>query len=890
MDCGPASLKCLLEGHGTPISYGRLREACQTDVDGASIDTIEEIAVQLGLEAEQVMLPLDHVLLEESAALPALVVIRQPAGDTHFAVAWRTHGPFVQLMDPAVGRRWMTKARFLDDCFIHTTEVPAAAWREWAGSATALGTLRTRLRHLGVDRRSVEALLDRAIADPGWRALAALDAAARMTASIVAAQGVRRGSEAQAVLGRLFEAALAPAPVASESPGSTGHPPATPAIPEQYWAVRLAVSAGGEERLSLTGAVLIAVHGTRRARPDLSPELTAALEERPARPGRELLTMLGADGVLAPLAMLLALALAGGGVLIEALLFRGFFDLGRELGVSGQRLGAIGLAAALLVLLMLLEFPLVTTALRMGRHLECRLRLAFLRKIPRLGDRYFQSRLKSDMTERSHSIYRIRRLPDLGTQLLRSVFELTLTAAGIAWLDPGAAPLAALSAGVALLVPLAVQPMLTERDLRVRTHTGALGRYTLDALLGLRPIRCHGAERPIRREHEGLLVEWARAGFRLQRLAVGVEALQLTLGFGLSAWLLVDHLSRGREVGGVLLLVYWALNLPALGQDIAQVAWQYPALRNTTLRLLEPLGAIEQARPPGDGIGGIAPPAAQPGMAIQIEHVTVRAAGHTILEDVSVQIPAGAHVAIVGVSGAGKSSLVGLLLGWHRPAAGRIVVDGAPLETIGIEALCRQIAWVDPAVHVWNRSFIDNLCYGSNGTSVAGVGAALDVADLVRVLQTMPDGLQTVLGEGGSRVSGGEGQRVRFGRALLRTDVRLAILDEPFRGLERERRRELLARSRRAWSDATLLCVTHDVGETQTFDRVLVVDEGRIVEDGVPAELAARPDSHYRRMLDGEEAVLGGLWDGAGEGSAGGWRHLRIVNGTIVEESGRMAS
>src|SRR5215475_7805282 len=103
MDCGPASLKCLLEGFGVRVSYGRLREACQTDVDGTSIDTMETVAVQLGLEAEQVMLPDDHLLLPESEALPAIVVVRQPNGSTHFVVIWRRHGRFVQVMDPATG-------------------------------------------------------------------------------------------------------------------------------------------------------------------------------------------------------------------------------------------------------------------------------------------------------------------------------------------------------------------------------------------------------------------------------------------------------------------------------------------------------------------------------------------------------------------------------------------------------------------------------------------------------------------------------------------------------------------------------------------------------------------------------------------------------------------
>ena len=89
MDCGPAALKCLLEGFGVGVSYGRLREACQTTVDGTSIDTLETLAQSLGLDAEQVMMPVDHLLLPEAEALPAIVVVRLPTGLTHFVVVWR---------------------------------------------------------------------------------------------------------------------------------------------------------------------------------------------------------------------------------------------------------------------------------------------------------------------------------------------------------------------------------------------------------------------------------------------------------------------------------------------------------------------------------------------------------------------------------------------------------------------------------------------------------------------------------------------------------------------------------------------------------------------------------------------------------------------------------
>src|SRR6476660_5025708 len=104
IDCGPAALKCLLEGFGIHASYGRLREACQTAVDGTSIDALEETACAMGLEASQTMAPADHLLLPQAAMLPALVIVRLPSGCTHFVVIWRLVGKFAQVMDPAVGR------------------------------------------------------------------------------------------------------------------------------------------------------------------------------------------------------------------------------------------------------------------------------------------------------------------------------------------------------------------------------------------------------------------------------------------------------------------------------------------------------------------------------------------------------------------------------------------------------------------------------------------------------------------------------------------------------------------------------------------------------------------------------------------------------------------
>ena len=882
MDCGPASLKCVLEGFGIPVSYGRLREACQTDLDGSSVDTLEEVAVQLGLDAQQIMLPADSLLFPEVGALPAIVVVRLPKGITHFVVVWRRLGPVVQVMDPATGRRWPTCEQFISSLHIHNQLVPAPAWREWATSEQFTAPLQRKLTGLGLTQPSIIGLLESASAAKGWFSLAALEASTRTVDALVRSGGLARGKESARVLDRLFEKAR--------------HNPESKAIPSTNWSVRAGpTGADGEEQVLLRGAVLVRVlersavarefRGTSQPtdKPPLSPELEAALEEPPSRPWYELLRLLRADGTLFPAVICGALLLAAAGVIVEAILFRSLLDLSQQLGLSGQRLGALTALVLFLGSLLLLEFPIVAGQLRMGRNLESRLRIAFLRKIPRLGDRYFHSRLNSDMAERSHAIHRIRQLPELGGRLLRFSFELILTTAAIIWLDPYAAPFALTAMVLALAVPLLAQPALAERDLRLRSHLGALGRFYLDAFLGLVPVRTHGAERALRRENDGLLMEWARAGLGLQRLVVWVEALQFLAGFALAACLMLDHMRRFGESGGALLLVYWALSLPVLGQEVAFILWQYPARRNITLRLLEPLGALEEATADQSQTF---PQTAQGragqsgGVRVEFQNVSVRTAGHTILKDIDLAIDAGSHVAIVGVSGAGKSSLVDILLGWHRVADGKVIVDGAALDGATLERLRRETAWVEPAVQLWNRTLFDNLRYGAPADSLP-TGALLEQANLRGLVEKLSAGLQTELGEGGALVSGGEGQRVRLARALLKPGVRLAILDEPFRGLDRRQRRGLLARARKHWQDVTVICITHDVSETLAFPRVLVVEEGRIVEDGVPAELAGRSDSRYRGLLEAEDAVRNDLW------SSSNWRQLRLEEGRLTETANR---
>jgi ATP-binding cassette subfamily B protein len=857
MDCGPASLKCLLEGFGIPVSYGRLREACQTGIDGTSIDTMETVANQLGLEAEQIMLPVDHLFLPGANCFPAIVVVTLPNGLTHFIVIWRRTGSWLQVMDPAVGRRWVSRADFTREIYRHGIAVGASDWLEFAASPDFQSALRERLLQIGIARRDISGLMSAAYQGENWRDPAALDASARLMTSLVESGGVTRSRDCLRLLKRF-----------SERPES---------IPDRYWSVRLGpVDSEGGEQVMMRGAVLVRARGRRNvdqaeeSKRSLGTELEAAVRERPLSPGRELLRALWRSGPISAGLLLTALGAAAAGTLLEAMLFRGLFDITTELGLAGQRMGAITAVFLFSLALLLLEVPSFAIGARLGRHIEIRLRTAFLEKIPKLGDRYFQSRLTSDMAERSHATQRLRHLPDQVRQLLRSIFELLATAIGIAWLEPSATILVSLIAATALIPAFITQSVLAERDLRARSHAGGLTRFYLDAMLGLMAIRAHGAERSIRREQEKLLGDWVAAALRLQRAVVSLEAIQLAAMFGLVALLLLARPLHGVDAGRVLLVVYWALNLPVLGQDIGTLARQYPYYRNVTLRLLDPLGAPEEvfSREQEDAATPDAPP------AIEFRNVSARVSGHTILEEISFRIEPGSHVAIVGPSGAGKSSLVGILLGWLKPAQGAVLVDDAPLNS---EQLRASTAWVDPAVQLWNRSLLANLSYGSNATA-SQMGSIIDAVLLRHVLETLPEGFETSLGEGGGLVSGGEGQRVRLGRAMLRERSRLVILDEPFRGLDRDKRRELLARAREFWRSSTLLCITHDVEETRGFDRVLVVEGGRIVEDGAPDTLASDGTSRYAQLLKAEDDTRSALW------AAEFWRRARVHLGKIVEE------
>jgi ATP-binding cassette subfamily B protein len=861
MDCGPATLKSLLSGFGIKASYGRLREACHTSVDGTSIDTLEDLTNALGLDADQEMMPVEHLLSPAAQCLPALVVTRLPSGLTHFVVVWRTLGPWVQVMDPGRGRRWMKRASLEEMLYVHENEVPADSVAEWLVSPAFVEPLRQRLRACA--GAAAASLLE---PSAGWQTVAALDAALRAAVHLVG-EGAVRSAEAPRVLKLLF--------ADTREKGAAG------LVPERFWTVRQGKpceggEADGEPTRLVRGGVVLKVNGRQTVQPGLSAELNAAVHVQEEGAGRRLLAMLRADGLWRVLPLVAGLVVAGLGSVVEALLFRGAFDVGNRLDLFEQRVFAALALLGLLVALSLIEWPVVRGLWAQGRRLELRMRQAFLQKLPRLGDRYFQSRPLSNMAESSHLLHWLRLLPGHGGQMIRCVCELLATVAGVIWLYPSSAPLVLVLAVLMLALPLACQPILLEKDLRMRGHAGGLARFYLDALLGLSAIRAHTAEGAVTAEHGTRLREWARAARDVARTGVMIETAMGIVGFGMAAVVVFHYLSSAEGTGWAILFVYWILMVPVLGMELAFLIQQYPQHRNITLRLLEPLGAEESASDEEshsvpDAEGSVPSPP-----TLTLDQVTVQQAGNQVLRVPSLVIGAGEQVAIVGVSGAGKSSLVGLLLGWYRPNTGHVLVDGKPLVAGELARLRRHTTWVDPTVQLWNRTLLENLRYGMEGERKP-LGDAVEAAELDEVLARLPMGLQTPVGANGALLSGGEGQRVRLARGICRGTPSLVILDEAFCGLERARRSALLFTARRRWKDATFLCITHDIAETLSFPRVLVIEGGAIIEDGAPENLAAKADSRYARLLAAEKRALARL-------SGSEWRRFRVESGYVAAD------
>jgi len=241
--------------------------------------------------------------------------------------------------------------------------------------------------------------------------------------------------------------------------------------------------------------------------------------------------------------------------------------------------------------------------------------------------------------------------------------------------------------------------------------------------------------------------------------------------------------------------------------------------------------------------------ALQPGRGeVVFEHVGFAYPGRSaVLRDFDLDIAPGQRVGLVGYSGAGKSTVLALLQRFYDVAGGRIMVDGQDIREVTQESLRQVMAIVPQDISLFHRSVMENIRYARPDASEAEVLAAAGMAHCRDFIEALPDGFATMVGDRGVKLSGGQRQRLAIARALLK-DAPILLLDEATSALDTESEQAIQAALDRLMAGRTVIAIAHRLSTLQSFDRIIVMDEGRIVDDGSPEALAMRPGP-YRDLL-----------------------------------------
>lgn len=484
---------------------------------------------------------------------------------------------------------------------------------------------------------------------------------------------------------------------------------------------------------------------------------------------------------------------------------------------------------------------------KLGQQTVFDMREALYSKVHALGlDFHGQRRTGDTITRVTSDVKEVRTLlVDSVVEVLSSVLILFGMLGVMLFLDWQLTLLALLTVPFLFLAVGRYRKALIERMQVVRMREGAIASVVQEAITGIRAVKIFGREEEemsrFRRESSESLEasidsSMIEARFSVVLGVVGGVGTALVTYFGarqvLSGALSVGDLTVFVAYLGLFLSPLWALSRQANQIGKSLVSGE---------RVMDLLGAEPTVKD--------APDAIDPGdfegrVTFEDVHFAYRSPEDEedevgeVLRGVTFDVEAGSRVALVGLSGAGKTTITSLIARLHDPQRGRILVDGRDIRGFTIKSLRAGISFVPQEPMLFRASVRENIAYGKPSATMAEIERVASLAGASGFIEEMPEGYETVLSERGESLSGGQRQRVSIARAMLRESP-ILILDEPQSGLDAEAASAVEESWRALTEDRTTFLIAHELRLVQSVDRIFVVDEGKIVEAGTHRELMA---------------------------------------------------
>ncbi len=388
----------------------------------------------------------------------------------------------------------------------------------------------------------------------------------------------------------------------------------------------------------------------------------------------------------------------------------------------------------------------------------------------------------------------------------------------------------------------------TDRHRVYAAQAAAVDGELVDVISNFSVVRAFGAtfreQGRIGARMETEMAARRRSLYYLEHLRLVHAVLTALLTAGTMAWGIILWQNNQASVGDLVLLTALAFTILHGTRDLAVALVD---LTQHVARLEEAIGSLLIPHELPDRVDA---PVMKPGPGqVTFEHVSFAYPGRSpVLSEFDLVIKPGQRVGLVGYSGAGKSTVLALLQRFYDVAGGRVMIDGQDIRDVTQDSLRQTMAIVPQDISLFHRTVLENLRYAKPNATEAEVMVAADMARCREFIEALPEGFNTMVGDRGVKLSGGQRQRLAIARALLK-DVPILLLDEATSALDTESEQAIQAALDRLMAGRTTIAIAHRLSTLQRFDRIIVMDRGRIVDDGSPRELAHRPGP-YRDLLE----------------------------------------